>query len=140
MRLPRLGKGGRGLLRLRLGLLRPPHGDTHDRNDLTQFRLSGRAVKAAVKRGDLDSGDTPLELGSLTDDDVGFQLPGVQDPVVADKPRAILDDKQLVTELNRLGLLAALDQLGVRLKDANLTVRVNPSRRPRLWLESPSEG
>src|SRR3954452_20777625 len=70
------------------------------------------------------AGDTSLDPGHLTDDDVGFQLPGVQDPVVADKTRAILDDQQLVTELNRLGLLAALDQLRVRLKDAKEFFRV----------------
>src|SRR5438067_7634883 len=118
VRPPCLGPGGRGLLRLRLALLGPTDGDTHDGDDLTQLLLIGRAVKAPVKGSALEAGEALLELGHLRDDDVRVLLPGLQDPVVTDKARAVFDDQHLVAELNRLGLLATLDQFRVRLKEA----------------------
>src|SRR5947209_9545739 len=116
VRPPRRGPGRRGLLRLRRALLGPTDGDTHDRDDLTQSLLIGRAVKAPVKGSTLEAGDALLELGHLRDDNVRVLLRGLQDPVVTDKARAVFDDQHLVAELNRLRLLATLDQFRVRLK------------------------
>ena len=89
------------------------------RHDLGQLLLVVRRVKGPVERGPLDlAAQTLLQLGHRRHHQVLIQHAIGHHLVMADETSGILDHQHLVTILDRVGLLAPLDQFRVRLEDA----------------------
>src|SRR5512140_2846599 len=88
-------------------------------HQIRQFGLILGRVEPAVERRTPDLAVEPL-LYLLHFTHQNFAVLGTarQDRVVAHEARTILDDQDTVAELDRLGNFAALDQLGLRLKEA----------------------
>jgi hypothetical protein len=88
-------------------------------HQLHQLGLILGRVEPAVERCTPDLAIEPL-LHSLHFSHDNFAVLGAarQDRVVAHEARTILDDQDAMAELDRLGDFPALDQLGLRLEEA----------------------
>src|SRR6185437_15019868 len=94
-------------------------GDTRMRHDASEFLLIVRRMKGPIERGTLNLATHPLlQLGHHRHYHILIQDSLAHHLVVADKASGILNHQHLVTELDGVRLLAPLDQLRVRLKDA----------------------
>ena len=101
-----------GLHMARLGQARLSH-------QLHQLGLILGRVEPAIERCTPDLAIEPLlHLLHFTHDNFAVLGAARQDRVVAHEARTILDDQDAVAELDRLGDFAALDQLGLRLEEA----------------------
>ena len=84
-----------------------------------QLLLVVRRVKAAIERAPLDlAAHALLQLGHRRHQQVLIQHAVGHHRVMADEASGILDHQHLVAVLDRVGLLATLDQFRVRLEDA----------------------
>src|SRR4051794_22207531 len=105
------------LLPFRLHMARP--GQAGLSHQLRQFGLIRGRMEPAVERRTPDLAvESLLHLLHLTRENFAVLGTPRQDRVVAHEARTILDDQDTVAELDRLGDFAALDQLGLRLKEA----------------------
>src|SRR3954471_1081864 len=116
---PGLAEFHRRLALLPLGLPTARHGQAGLRHQLGQLGLILRRVEPAIERRAADLPAEPL-LHRLQLPHHNFPVLGAarQHRVVAHEARAVLDDQDAVAELDRLRHLAAFDQLGLRLEQA----------------------
>ena len=134
MRLPRVAELDAGRLFLLGRLLAPRHRHTRMFEDLGQLVLDLRAVKATVERPTADLAPvTLLGRARLLHNHVAVALVAGQYMMVRDEACSILKDQHQPSKLYRLGRLAALIQLRVRLEDAEQLLVVGN----RLALEHP---
>ena len=137
MPLPRLAELDAGLLFLLCGLPGSRHRQARMSNDLRQGLLVLRRVEAPVERGPLDAtAQTLLQPPRLFHDHIAVILLTRHQVRMGDEADGILKDQHLASELHRLGGLATLVQLGVRLKDAEELVAVGN----RLAFQNPAGG
>src|SRR4051794_12741440 len=116
---PGLTEFHRGLALLPLGLDVTRLGQARLRDQLGQFVLILGRMKAAIERRTADPPAQPsLHLFHLSRQHLAVLGPAGQDRVVTHKAGAVLDDQDSVAELDRLGDLATLDQLRLRLEHA----------------------
>jgi len=101
------------------GLVTSGHGQTGVLDDLGQPTLVLGRVKAPVEgRPANASSQTLLHAACLVDDHVAVVGVAGEEVGMGDEPRPVLVDEQLTPELHRLGRLAPLVKLRVRLEDA----------------------
>src|SRR6266404_5688162 len=124
MILTRFAKGHGCLLLLLTALLLSLRRYTRRPHDLGQVLLILRRMKGPVERGALDlAAKAFLQLSHDRHDQVLIQHTIADHAIPDDKTHSVLDYQHIVTKLNRQRLLATLDQLRVRLEDAeNLLV------------------
>src|SRR5512135_3867979 len=104
---------------LTLGLDMALHRSAWLRHQLGQRALILGGVEPAIERRTADAtAQPPLDLPHLLHHDVAVLGPVRPDCVVAHEAGTILDDQHAVTELDGLGDLATLDQLRLRLEQA----------------------
>lgn len=116
---PGLAEFHRRLTLLPVGLHMARLGQARLGHQLGQLRLILGRVEPAIERRASDSPFQPLlDLLDFTHQDLAVFGSARQDRVVADEARAILHDQDSVAELDLLGNLAAFDQLGLGLEEA----------------------
>lgn len=107
------------LLVLPGGLMRAEHGETGVGNDLAESLLVLGRMKAPVERRLPNApGQAVLQSTRLLDDHVAVVGVAGHQIGVGDEAGPVLVEEQLTPELDRLGRLATLGELGVGLKDA----------------------
>lgn len=117
--LPRRAPVQRGLLRLGRRLLGARLGQARPRNDLCQFTLILRRVKAPIERGFFDGSlQALLDQTRLRHDDLAVLLLAREQIRVRDESRPILVDQDQPPKLHGLARFAAFVELRVRLKQA----------------------
>src|SRR5271163_92516 len=119
MILPRLAERDAGFLLLLTTALRALPRDARMPHDRCQLLLILRGMKAAIERRPLDlAPETLLQLLHGRYHQILVQHAAAHHCVMTDETHRIFDHQHVVTKLHRVGLLAALDQLSVRLEDA----------------------